>query len=273
MSKLALVSIVAIAVAGCRPPAAIEGTRVGDCTNGTDDDADGTIDCGDSGCASNAACLPDGGPIDGGSDSGVDAPPGDDAGADDAGEPIDAGETPDGEVPDATMDDAGPIGACVAFAPALEAGLGTHLGNAIAYCTRQRCLACAIAGGTGPDCTGGTLSSCILACVRDGDAGPCGTDGSCDTGATCEPSTNRCSLDAAAEVRAAIARGELDDACTGCYAGISECVATESCTLSCLSPGCTCDVCQCDNGCPAAFAACSGLAPYLDCAAVASSCP
>src|SRR5687767_9672741 len=123
MSKLVLVSMVAVVLAGCPAPSRLEGTRVGDCTNGTDDDADGMIDCGDPGCASNAACLPDGGPIDAGSDSGVDAPLGEDAPSDagepdDAGEPVDTGEVPDGEIADAGTPDAPPVDTCAPFGAA-----------------------------------------------------------------------------------------------------------------------------------------------------------
>src|SRR5688572_18471523 len=149
---------------------------------------------------------------DGGTDSGLDAPPGEDAGADDAGDPVDGGELSDGDVADATIDDAGPAGACVAFATALEAGLAADIGAAVAHCTRRDCFLCAFAGGAGTDCgAGGTLASCIQTCIADGDTGPCATDDSCsDPGSTCDVPTRRCSLDAAAEVNAAIARGDVD---------------------------------------------------------------
>jgi hypothetical protein len=279
MSKLAFVLLaVGTVLVGCRPSTRIEGTMVGDCTDGRDNDADGTIDCADPGCGAASACGVDGGPRDAGTDTGVDAPPGDDAGVD-AAEPVDA-ELPDGESPDAAIDDAAiddatdaPSGACVPYATALETELAAALGAAIERCTRDDCLACALAGGSGATCgAGGTLSSCILECIADDDTGACSAGGCADPTAQCDTSSGRCVVLSARAVNMALAAGDIDLACANCYVQVSECLVTESCALSCASPGCACDRCACDHGCPDAFTACSGLPAVPDCTEIPTTC-
>jgi hypothetical protein len=43
-------------VVGCRSPWVVEGTKLGDCTDGRDNDGDGMRDCADPGCMAGTAC-------------------------------------------------------------------------------------------------------------------------------------------------------------------------------------------------------------------------
>ncbi len=212
-----------------------------------------------------AAVTIDTGATDAGLDSG-----GTDSGASDSGG-TDAGE--DSAIADAGAD-VGPVdggtGLCIAYGATLGGGLGRTIGDAVAACGRGTCVSCALAGGTGASCgDGGTMTSCVLDCIEANEFGSCAA-GTCDAGETCDGTV--CRNDAATAVNAALLAGDVDLACTSCFAGISQCVVANDCALDCLAGGCACDTCQCDNDCPADYDTCSGLGPYLDCAMVASMC-
>jgi hypothetical protein len=248
-----------VLLAGCPGPSRIEGTEPGDCTDGADNDADGAFDCDDTGCTGAPACRAEL-----------------DAGAADAGAELDAPvvlDTPPALDVPPMADAPAPTAACVAFASELAAGLSTSLGTAVNECGRGACISCALASGRGTACgTGGTLASCIVDCIETNDAGAC-EDGACSAaGTTCDTASGRCRSDAASAVRDAITAGTLDLACTGCFAAIADCIASEGCLTSCAAGGCACDRCQCDAGCDVAFTTCSGLPAYLDCEEVTTTC-
>lgn len=206
-------------------------------------------------CDGGAAPDPDAGMMDAGTtDAG-----GADAGAD-AGSVIDAGPVFD---------------YCVPYATTLSSeggGLGGTIGQAVGVCGRGACLNCALDRGVGPDCgPGETMASCIADCFERNNFGACDAAGACDPGFSCD-GTNLCRHDAITAVNDAVDGGDIDLDCLGCYTAITECIAVGNCSLMCASAGCGCDTCQCGRDCPAAFAACSGLPPHLDCAEVAAMC-
>lgn len=192
---------------------------------------------------------------------------------------IDAGMMDGGRDAGMTMIDAGPVfDYCVPFATTLSSddggmGLGRTIGEAISICGRGACLNCALDRGTGPDCGDGmTMTSCIMDCWEANNFGACDAGNPCDDGFTCDEAMSLCRNDAITAVNDAVDAGDVDVDCLGCYTGITECIARGNCSLSCASAGCPCDSCQCGRDCPATFAACSGLPPHLDCAAVATMC-
>lgn len=169
-------------------------------------------------------------------------------------------DTGEDMLPDTPMEDMEPeveadmepvVDACVAFAAGLGGGLLPTIGTAVTECGRGACITCGLGGGSGEACgEGGTMTSCILDCLQDTDA----------------PST------AKAAVQAAIAADEVDLACLGCSAAITQCVVDNGCAIICAT-GDTCEgdadddgcyECQCAADCPDDFGACSGLASIFD---------
>jgi hypothetical protein len=206
-----------------------------------------------------------------GEEAGVDA--GMDAGPFDAGR--DAGH--DAGV-DAGSLDAGTLDRCVAYADNLygpdgSAGLAATIGSAIGACAGSTCVQCALdPTRCGSD---GSLEGCVLRCIEENDFGSCET-AACETGETCDttPDPAECRNDAASMVNAALMADDVDEPCVGCYAAITQCVVDNGCALECLSPtSCACLTCQCDAGCPAEFSVCSGMPPFIDCAALSATCP
>lgn len=154
--------------------------------------------------------------------------------------------------------------ACTAFIDDLEAGLAETIGDAVGACGRSECAGCALGGGQGAACgPGGTMTSCVNDCLEENDFGSCATL-DCGTGEICDDD-DICRHEAVTAMQAALAAGDVDVACVGCYVGITACTVDEGCTNACLAAGAACDNCQCEEGCPAAFAACSGLPPFLEC--------
>ncbi len=124
--------------------------------------------------------------------------------------------------------------------------------------------------GTVSSCGAGeTLDSCLLDCIVANDFGPCRPDGTCAVSRTTSDGV-RCRSATVATVNEAIAAGELDLDCASCFAQVPDCVVAVC--GRCSDSDCICGVCQCDRGCTSRFEACTGLPPYLDCAAARRSC-
>jgi hypothetical protein len=207
-------------------------------------------------------------------DAGVDAgmrDAGHDAGPFDAGR--DAGR-------DAGPFDAGPNGVCIPYVFDLMAppdggrGLGETIAAAVGQCVRAACVDCAIAGGYGEACNGGTLTTCVLACVESNDLGECPAAG-CPMGQSCDTSVTPsvCRSEDVTTVTDAIAAGSVDLECTTCFVQIAQCIAQNACTVRCVdSSSCDCGLCMCNAGCLSSFSYCSGLPPFRDCAEIRATC-
>ncbi len=155
----------------------------------------------------------------------------------------------DSDVDSDTDSDTGAAGACVdeIAGGVLTDELRLAIADAAGACGRTVCLECILgtpdrcAGAAGHSCPGDdcTVSGCMLRCIRENSSG--------------DPNM------------ATVNASGVDDACLRCSTDVTQCVSDGGCVIPCMKGGCECDTCECDAGCPDAFAACSGDAAYLDC--------
>lgn len=242
--RLLLMFVIIVGAPGCDQRS--EGTQPGDCTDGADNDGDGSFDCSDPGCVGAPACSEgaDGGGLDAG---GMDASLVDDAGDTDAGDHDSSAE--DAGTMDASDDsavssdcpDGGDYCACLPTGATCVVHRECQHGF---YCPSGTCVACS--GSQCQECSDDTVCGCGLSCISGRCEVPVPVDAGSDAGDSCRDAGEYCACvpaGSACVVHRECQSGHycLGGVCTSCSGSQCQECPDDSvcgCGLSCVSGRC-----------------------------------